>query len=351
MLIPAHDEELLVGRAIDSLHQAHYARDARQVFVVADNCSDGTASVARAHGATVYERHDPALKGKGFALDWLVGQVLEEHPAHDAFVILDADCIVAPNFLEALDARLSAGSQVVQVYYTVLNVQESPLAALRAAALAAVHYLRPRGKSALALSCGLKGTGMCFAAPILRRFGWTWFGLAEDVEFHLNLVKAGVRVDFAPETWVAADMPTTLRQANSQNTRWERGRLELLKSHVPGLLWEGLRRRRAMQVDAALEQLVPPLSVPIAGGAAILVCGMALDLRVPSVLAALVLGGLAWHVVAALLLVRAPAHAYVALAYAPIYVAWKVGLYARSLFPDPTTKWVRTPRSPSSPRS
>src|SRR5207248_5819279 len=157
---------------------------------------------------------------------------------------------------------LEAGSRVIQAYYSVLNPGESPTAALRFAALAALHYLRPLGRSTLGLSCGLKGNGMCFSMPILDRFDWRWFTLAEDIEFHLALVREGVRVDFAPETSVLADMPVAFGQATSQNARWERGRLHLLRHRVPGLLAEGVRRRSLLRLDAAAEQFIPPLSVP-----------------------------------------------------------------------------------------
>ncbi|WP_348235518.1 glycosyltransferase, partial [Salmonella enterica] len=81
--------------------------------------------------------------------------------------------------------------------------------------------------------------------------------LAEDVEFHLSLVRAGLRVDFAPETTVLADMPVTLAQAASQNQRWERGRLQLVRSHVPRLVVDGVRLRSWLRLDAAIEQLIP----------------------------------------------------------------------------------------------
>src|SRR5438477_17216 len=187
-------------------------------------------------------------------------------PRHrfDAFVILDADSVVSRNFLRSMDARLASGAQVIQAHYSVLNADEGSVAGLRSAALAAVHYLRPLGRAALGLSCGLKGNGMCFAASVIDRFGWDWYTLAEDVEFHLTLVRAGIRVDFAPEASVMADMPVSLGQAVSQNQRWERGRLQLVREHVPALLLDALRRRSFVRLDAAVEQLIPVLSVPFA---------------------------------------------------------------------------------------
>src|SRR5579884_3465942 len=345
VVIPAHNEEALIRRLLENLRQLHYPKDGFDIYVVADNCDDQTAALARSLGACVYERFDRSAQGKGFALRWLFQQIGEERRDYDAFVVLDADSVVAPNLLRSMDARLNAGSQVIQAYYSVLNPAESPLAELRYAALAALHYLRPLGRSALGLSCGLKGNGMCFAAPVLARFAWRWFTLAEDVEFHLALARAGIRVDFAPETSVLADMPISYAQAASQNARWERGRLQLLRHEVPSLLAEGVRRRSPLRLDAAAEQLIPPLSVPFALGGLILGAALGLGLGIPATLAALSLLGQIVYLVAALVLVRAPWRTYLALGHAPAYVAWKVGLYVRALLRTRSMRWIRTARA------
>jgi cellulose synthase/poly-beta-1,6-N-acetylglucosamine synthase-like glycosyltransferase len=350
ILIPAHNEEALIGRLLLNLQQLDYPHDLYDVCVVADNCEDMTAARARAFGARVYERVDLSEQAKGFALRWLLQQLRDEGRSYDAFVVLDADSVVAPNFLRSMDARLGAGSEVVQAYYSVLNADDSTVAALRFTALAAIHYLRPLGRSRLGLSVGLKGNGMCFAAPILERFAWRWYTLAEDVEFHLALVRDGVRVDFAPETYVLADMPISYAQATSQNARWERGRLQLLKRHVPALLLDGLRKRSALRLDAAIEQVIPPLSVPVALGGFCLLASLVLDNDLAAGLAALTLAGQVVYLLAGLLLVRAPRHAYVALLGAPQYVLWKVSLYARSLVNTRTGRWVRTARVASAPQ-
>jgi 1,2-diacylglycerol 3-beta-glucosyltransferase len=342
ILIPAHNEEALIGRLLANLLQLNYPRQDFDVHVVADNCDDRTAEVARANGAQVYERTDLSEQAKGYALRWLIEQM--DVRAYDAFVVLDADTVVAANFLDTMNAHLAAGSQVIQAYYSVLNAGESPVAALRHGALAAIHYLRPLGRAALGLSCGLKGNGMCFAAPVLKRFPWQWFTLAEDVEFHLALVRAGVRVDFAPETFVAADMPVSLAQAASQNARWERGRLRMVQDRVPALLAESLRRRDPVLLDAVAEQLIPPLSVPFALSGLCLVASVALRAKVPAALSIASMAIDLGYLLAGLALVRAPRSTYVALTYAPMYVAWKVGVYAKALISARRAAWVRTAR-------
>jgi len=243
-----------------------------------------------------------------------------------------------------MDARLEAGSLVVQAYYSVLNAEASAVAGLRYAALAALHYVRPLGRAALGLSCGLKGNGMCFSAGVLEQFAWNWFTLAEDVEFHLALVEAGVRVDFAHETRVLADMPVTLAQAATQNQRWERGRLQLLKAHVPRLLLDGFRLRSVLRLDAAVEQLIPPLSVPFLLGALTAVAAVLVGAWPAAVLAIAGLVAQLAYLAAGLLMVRAPLRAYLALGSAPVYIAWKAGVYAQSLLPTRAVGWIRTER-------
>jgi hypothetical protein len=143
---------------------------------------------------------------------------------------------------------------------------------------------------------------------------------------------------------VQAEMPVTFAQAESQNARWERGRLEMLRERGPALVLDGLKRRDPVRLDAVVEQVIPPLSVPVvlAGGA--LVAGLLTRSRLATVLAVFSLGGQLAYVLAALALVRAPWRVYRALAYAPGYVGWKVWLYARSLGARGSTPWVRTER-------
>jgi cellulose synthase/poly-beta-1,6-N-acetylglucosamine synthase-like glycosyltransferase len=345
VLVPAHNEEGVIARLLTSLSRLDYPPESVDICVVADNCDDATASTARALGANVYERFDDSKRAKGFALRWLIQQLEDQGRTYDAFVVVDADSVLAENFLQCMNARLESGAQVIQAYYSVLNPDHSSIAGLRYAALSAVHYLRPLGRSRFGLSAGLKGNGMCFTASIMQRFAWRWFTLAEDVEFHLALVEQDIRVEFAPETWVKADMPVTLRQASSQNARWERGRLQLIRQHVPRLLWLGVRRRSWIQVDAAAEQLIPPLSVPFALSAVAVVGAWLLGSAGLAGAAAVCLGGYVLYLLAALALVRAPLRIYLTLGVAPAYVVWKVGLYVRSLFSTRNTAWVRTART------
>lgn len=345
ILVPAHNEEPVLARLLTSLEQLTYPRELIETFVVADNCTDATDVVARTHGAFVFRREDAERVGKGYALQWLLDEMKAAGRVYDAYVVLDADSVVSPNLLAVMNSRLDAGARVVQAYYTVLPLGASRAEALREAALALVHFLRPAAKTALGLSCGLKGNGMCFDRAVIDRFGWPSAGLAEDVEFHLMLVAAGMRVIFASEALVWAEMPISLQASQSQNLRWEAGRLATIRSQALPLLLRGLRARNLAAVDAAFEQLVPPLSVTAALVCAGLLGGVILQLPVVWLVAGPLVTVLAAYVLCGLLLARVRLQVCRVLPAAPIYVGWKVILYLRALRTRGERRWVRTQRS------
>lgn len=343
-LIPAHNEEQLLPEVLASLHQLDYPHALRQFFVVADNCTDRTAEVARSAGAIVYERHDQTLRGKGYALNWLVEQIAARDEIYDAVVILDADTIVSPNFLRVMDARFARGERVVQAYYAVRNAESSWSTSLRAVALIVLHFLRPQGRMVLGGSTGLKGNGMVFATDIVRRQPFTG-GLTEDIEYHMELILDGERTMFAPDAVVWAEMPNTLKAADSQHARWERGRVEMVRRFVPRLLRESLQRRDFMLFDAAIEQLIPPFSVLAGASAAALGAAVVLRSRPAVIIGTALIGGQAVYVLTGLAMTGASPKLYQALLYAPGLVVWKILLYLRVLFGAGPKAWVRTARN------
>jgi 1,2-diacylglycerol 3-beta-glucosyltransferase len=346
VVVPARDEEASIGPTLASLAQLDYPPERREVIVIADNCADRTAEVAAAAGATVWERDDGEHGGKGAALAWALARIQAERPQHDAVVLVDADCTASANLLTAVQARLHAGADAVQVTYGAANPDASWMAALRYASLALMNLVRPRGKAALGLSAGLFGTGMAFSRALLARRPWTAHSLVEDQEYHLAIVAEGARVEFAPEASVRSAMPTSLERARSQQLRWDAGRAELMRRYGLRLLRIGLRRRSKAQLHAALEPLIPPQSLLLAGNAA----GVVLARGGPAVLRRIALANAAAQiafVVGGLTLARVPAAVWRALALAPVLVVWRLALIVRLWAGGAPARWVRTEREPA----
>lgn len=344
VLVPAHDEEEGIGATLESLAACEYPASSHRTVVIADNCGDRTADLARAAGAEVWERTDPERRGKGFAVAW----ALERRPAPDeevdAVVLVDADCLVSANLLGAIESRLRGGVEALQVDYLAGNPEASPVSALRFAAFALADTVRFLGKQRLGLSCGLVGTGMAFTAAALRESPWTTTGLVEDGEYHMRLVLNGVRAEFVPEAWVSQAVPTTLRASADQQARWEKGRLDLIRAWSPRLIGSGLARRDPVKLHAGLECLVPPQSLIAVGGIAGVALAALRGQRRLLALSLLTLAGQATFVVGGLRLVRAPAGVYRALLMAPVLIVTKLALYARLLTGRGPSGWVRTER-------
>ena len=344
VLVPAHDEEAVLGPTLAALRAVEYPEAAWRLIVIADNCGDATAGVAYEAGAEVWERHDRERRGKGFALAWALERLQAEDDDFAGVVFVDADCLVSPNLLGAVGERLGAGARALQVDYRAGNPGDSSAAALRFAGFAVGDTVRFLGKSRLGLSCGLVGTGMAFSRDLLAAVPWTTTGLVEDGEFHMRLVLAGERVEFAAEASVSQAVPTSHRESSSQQQRWEQGKLELIRAWSGRLLASGLRRRDPQRLHAGLECLVPPQSLlalgNLSGALAGLLLGsrrlLALSLFSTLAQASFVLGGLR--------LVGAPAYVYRALLSAPALILAKLGVYARLASGRGPSGWVRTSR-------
>jgi cellulose synthase/poly-beta-1,6-N-acetylglucosamine synthase-like glycosyltransferase len=346
VLVPAHDEEAVIAATVRTLAALDHPRDRLEVVVVADNCRDATARVATEAGATLWEREDRARPGKGAALEWAFGRLLAERPRAGVAIVVDADCAASPDLATAVADRMAGEVRAVQVSYLVANPGHSPGTALRYAAFASMNHVRPRGRSALGLSAGLLGTGMAFRRDLLERVPWHAGGLVEDLEHHVRLVEAGERVAFAPEAAVTSPMPTAGEATDVQESRWERGRLEVARQHAPRLIGDGLRRGDARRLQAALDLLIPPQSILAAATAA--VAGVAGVLRMPRAASVAVAGLLSQGALAigGLALVRAPAAAYSGLLAAPALVVRKLRVYARIALGRGPSRWERTPREP-----
>jgi len=346
LIVPAHDEARGIGRTVKSLRSLEWPSDRRRVLVIADNCSDDTAAIARAAGAEVIERTNAALRGKGYALQLAYEQAGGEGWC-DAVVVIDADTDVDSGLLLAFASRIQSGAQAVQAFYGVRNPMASWRTRLVTIALAIFHRLRGRARERLRVSCGLRGNGMCFALDTLRRIPHNAFSRVEDLEYGVALGRAGIRVWYADEAEVRADMVASEKASRSQRQRWEGGRFQFAREQGAALLWDALRGRSLLLLDLAADVLTPPLGYFGLGAILLaLIAGLSWALDVVAPVTVLVAGLpfaiLLLHVARGVRLSGLGVRGWLDLAAAPAYVLWKLSLMLRRR--ASSKAWVRTER-------
>jgi cellulose synthase/poly-beta-1,6-N-acetylglucosamine synthase-like glycosyltransferase len=341
VVMPAHNEEGGVANAVASLERCLRADSRHSIVVVADNCNDHTAERARAAGARVILREDHTRHGKGYALEYAFGILLGE--GCDAVAVVDADSAVEPGFLAEIEQILAGGADAVQSRYGVLNPGASMRTRLMNVALLAFNVLRPRGRERLGLSVGILGNGFALTRDTLIAVPYDAHSVVEDLEYHLRLVRAGKVVRFADRTAVWGEMPAGGSAASTQRTRWEGGRIRMIREQAPILLAD-LAAGRFRMAEPLLELLL----LPLAFHAALLVLALALPFAPVRWYAAAALALIGAHVCAAIAVGGGTIADLVALAFAPPYIVWKLALApAIGKAARKDADWVRTARQNS----
>ena len=336
VVVPAHNEEALIGRCIRSI--ASSAGPGVDLVAIAHNCTDATAAEAEAAGARVLVLNDPHRKGKGCALSYGFAAALAG-PSR-AVLVIDADSVVSPGLIAAVRQRFLAGAQAVQCRYEVYNSEENDRTRLMALAFQGFNVIRPRGRERLGLSAGILGNGFALSRDVLTRIPYGAYSVVEDLEYHLALVRAGIRVEFVDTAAVSGEMPRSDRGARTQRARWEGGRRRITRQWVPRLMGDLLRGRARV-----MEPLLDLLAAPIATEACLLLfaaCLPVLWLRLYA------LGGflvLALHVTAAGASGSGWRGTIRVLATAPGYIFWKLRVLPEVWRASRAgSAWVRTAR-------
>ena len=344
ILIPAHNEAQGIRQTLEGL--LPYVRPQDTLLVVADNCTDGTAEVARSSGAEVIERFSTDQRGKGYALDYGLRQLQLNPP--DVVILMDADCDVKPNTVALLARHALSTQRPVQANYLIEQPRTATLKGfISAFAIKVKNFVRPLGLERLGLPCLLTGTGIALPWAVSRTVTVARGHIAEDMKWGLDLALAGHPPTFLPTAQVTSRLPSQEEAAKVQRTRWEHGHLQIIRQYLPQLLIKGLSRGRWELLALALEVAILPLSLLVLSWSAVTAISLLLVLVGGSWLTlnlALVTGGaiflaviLAWYRYGRSELSLRQ------LIMVPVYVIWKVPVYLAFLV-RPEQRWVRTRR-------
>ena len=251
-IIPAHNEEAVVGNLIESLKNQTYNKELYDIYVIADNCTDNTAKIARDAGAIVYERFDETKKTKGYALNWFLQQKIKEDAPYDAFFVFDADNIVDKNFIKNMNKKLCQGEDVVQGYRDIKNPSDNWITAGYAIFYWQMHRFYHLARYNIGLSPLLNGTGFMVKFDVIKPQGWDTETLTEDIEFSLKRIIKGKKLGWATDAIVYDEQPTGFRQSWSQRSRWTVGHIQCIQKYTKELAIATKENKKMMNLDGLL---------------------------------------------------------------------------------------------------
>lgn len=252
VLVAAHNEEAVVGALMDNLKKLNYPKELYEVFVICDNCTDSTADIVREHGMHACVRTNQNLRGKGYAIEWMLKELWAMPRQFDAVVMFDADNLAHPDFLLEMNNDLCSGAKVIQGYIDTKNPEDSWITAAYGVSYWYINRLWQLSRHNLNMANFLGGTGMCFETNLLKEIGWGATSLVEDLEFTMRSVMRGVYPKFNYDAKVFDEKPLTFKASARQRLRWMQGHFTVARRYFFPLLWRAIKERSIVKLDLAL---------------------------------------------------------------------------------------------------
>lgn len=265
VMISARNEEMVIGNLIDSIKRQTYDAGLISIFVAADNCTDGTADAARNAGAIVYERSNKVQIGKGYALEFLFDNVMEEYGKEhfDGYFIFDADNLLDKNYIHEMNKTFSEGCRVITSYRNSKNYGTNWISAGYA-----LWFLREakhlnNARMVLGTSCAVSGTGFLVHRDIINKAGgWKYFLLTEDIQFTVENILQDEKIGYCHDAVLYDEQPETFSQSWTQRLRWAKGYLQVFRMYGARLI-RGIFKKRGFACFDLVMTIMPAIMLTI----------------------------------------------------------------------------------------
>lgn len=345
VMIPAHNESTGLLQTLSDIKPQ--LRPGDRLLVIADNCTDDTAALARTAGAEVVERHDPENVGKGYALDFGICHLARDPP--EVVVMIDADCRLEIGAISHLVVASATRGRPAQGLYLIKQSVGSPIDHRVAEfAFKLKNWVRPLGREALRWPCQLAGSCMAFPWDTIRSVDLATGQLVEDVTLGLHLTRGGYPPFFLPCAAATSSFPLTKVGTRTQRQRWEHGHIAVIMKTIPKFILEAIVERNWPLLQLALDLAIPPLTMfglLLIGSLAVTALGLLVGtsplpllINASSILIFACAVSSAWWLYGRDIV---PARAIFSLGF---YLVNKIPLYTRALARSPTLRWIRTDR-------
>lgn len=257
VVIAARNEESVLGNLLDSIAKQDYPADLITTFVVADNCTDATARIAREHGAVCYERFDQEHRTKGYALRFLFEEIRRDYgiDAFEGYIVFDADNLLKQDYISRMNDSFDAGERIIVSYRNTKNINDGWIASGYA-----LHWLRTArmehcARSYFGVSARIQGTGFLFGNEFVQD-GWNYVSLTEDRAFSSVAVVQGATIAYNHEAQFYDEQPNDFGVACRQRLRWARGNLEAFVETFFPLIRGIFRQKTAVKKFSSYDMLM-----------------------------------------------------------------------------------------------
>lgn len=266
VLISARNEEAVIGDLIESINSQLYPHELITVFVVADNCTDNTAVIAKNKGAIVYERFNKTQVGKGYALDFLLERIDEDYPSgFDGYFVFDADNILEQDYVYEMNRTFSLGYDVVTGYRNSKNYGDNWISAGYGLWFLRESQFLNKPRNILGVSCNISGTGFVLSHRIIEKLGgWKYHLLTEDLEFTADNIINGEKIGYCETAVLYDEQPTNFRQSIRQRMRWSKGFFQVFSKHGAELI-KGIFKDKSFSCYDITMAMAPALVLSVAG--------------------------------------------------------------------------------------
>ncbi|MEN8906462.1 MAG: glycosyltransferase family 2 protein, partial [Clostridiales bacterium] len=261
ILIPAHNEEVVVGKLVDSFKKSNYPKELFDVYVICDNCTDETSKVAEKSGAKVCIRTDTTKKGKGYVIEWMLDRLYKmekDNIYYDAILIVDADNLVDKNFLKEIDYKIQEGYEVIQGYMEAKNPDDSVVTKSYSFSYWSTNRMYQLARHKLGLSAQIGGFGVAIKLDALKKVGWNSYSLTEDLEFTQRyIMKTGNPIAWAHNAIIYDEKPIGLAPSIYQRIRWKSGRINCAINYIIPLSKNTLLKKSMISFDSLMYLISP----------------------------------------------------------------------------------------------
>ncbi|MCP4581950.1 MAG: glycosyltransferase family 2 protein [candidate division Zixibacteria bacterium] len=343
VLIPAHDEELVIKRVINSIRETDYNQDLIEIVVIADNCTDSTANIASSLDVVVLERKDHDEKGKGYAITWALNKLNIDN--YDLVSIIDADNVLDKNFFKVTGGLVENGAEIVQTYFGYYNVAKTTYSYILYWSNLVENYLFYNSRSNLKLHVFLRGSGMVFKTNILKETPWKIKSVTEDANYSIELITNNRRVHFTTQTKVYEETLDHIKQSFSQRIRYNSGIISLIKNNSLRLLKQSILKKDLLLLETAFSLFL--LNKPVLLGVSSILLATSLVFGLNSLISVISLfniGAIVLYFGLGHFLNPQKGPLFKTLITMPFYGIYLLIIYILSSFGYKKNNWSKTPR-------